>query len=337
MQRKRLLFAVVPALMLALAAPSAGHAGTAGFDLVLSHVESVDPVAEGEVVHYTLTVLNGGPRPANPFTVHVDVSPGTITGASGARWSCMFDATDAGCVHNGALPANRSSSPLVITVTAPDASDGPIFMNAAVSGGGDTNPANNAVAEDTDVSGDGAYSANIGPEGGSITTDDGQGATAENPFFGTVTFPAGGPGGVARVAEHPERLPECEAPPVEDPEYYDYDYYEEEYETYECVGDTLEVIVPPGYINPADPIVIVMTYDVSIVNPDARIAQVVIKPEEGDDTPEELPWCDAEGVAIPSPCVDSQTTLENGDVEVTILMISGDPWYQGIERPSISD
>lgn len=305
----RLLFLT---LVVALAAPVAGQADTAGFDSVLSQTESRDPVPEGEVVTYTLSVFNAGPNPANPFSIHVDVSPGAITGAAGTKWLCTFSATAADCAYSGARPALRTANPLVISVTAPTVNDGPIFQSATLSTGGDANPNNNAVSEDTDVSGNGSYSKNIPPSGGSMTTDDGQGATTENPFFGTLTFPAG-PGGVARLVEHPERLPECAV--------------------LNCVGDTLEVIVPPGYTNPSTPIVILMTYDVSIVQANSTITQVVIKPEEGDNSPDSVPPCSVAGVAFPTPCVDSQTTLANGDVEVKILMISGDPWYQGVEVP----
>lgn len=309
---RRILRALLPALILVMVAPAVAHAATSGFDLTISQTESRDPVPEGEVVTYTIRVFNAGPNPANPFSVHVDVSPGTVTGVAGIKWVCAKTSTTADCSYTGARPALRAANDLVVSVTAPPANIGPIFESATVSSSGEAITSNNTVSETTAVNGDGKYSKQIPPEGGSITTDDGNGATAENPFFGTITFPAG-PGGVARVIEHPERLPECAVLP--------------------CVGDTLEVIVPPGYTNPSSPIVIVMTYDVSIVPSEGTIAMVVIKPEEGDTSPDSVPPCSVAEVAFPTPCVDSQTTLANGDVEVTILMISGDPWYQGVEVP----
>jgi hypothetical protein len=43
-----------------------------------------------------------------------------------------------------------------------------------------------------------------------------------------------------------------------------------------------------------------------------------------------VPPCDLVGIASPSPCVDGQERIQEGDaLRIQILMLSGDPKYQG--------
>ena len=310
MNRTRFARLILPFVLLALAAPIAGHAGTTGFDLTLTQVESRDPVPENEIVTYTITVKNTGSNPSNPFSVHVDVTPGTVVGASGTRWICTTTATTADCTHEGAKPNGRLAADIVVSVRAPLTVDGPIFESATVFAAGEAVTNNNVVSEKTDVSGLGKYAKDIPPGGGSLTTDSGSGATATDTTYGTLVFPAG-PGGVARLIEHPEQIPECSY--------------------LSCIGAALDVIEPGGYTDAAHPIVVLMVFDASIAPlANGPIGIVKTRPDEGDTSPENVPPCQVAGVAFPTPCVDSDTTTVDFDRIVKILMLSGDPWYQGI-------
>jgi hypothetical protein len=168
----------------------------------------------------------------------------------------------------------------------------------------DPNGDNNTATESTEVQPKPANSDDstgfIPKGGGTVTT--GNNPTAGDPTDASVTLPGGGPGGVVSIHE--------EAPPDN---FCGGD---------DCSGKAVLVQIPDGYENPNRPPRLVLKYDVTVVRPKGG-AKIYI--QKGSETPVVVPLCSQHGVANPSPCVGSRQRLPNGDLRVTILLLSGDP------------
>ena len=121
---------VLPAPDLALTKSSAGtfmRGGSGSFSVV---VENVGPVESSGIVAVADTLPTGL----------------TATAAAGPGWACVIapSKTQVGCVRAGALAPGASFPPIDIQVAvANNAPLGALTNTATVSGGGDTNPANN--------------------------------------------------------------------------------------------------------------------------------------------------------------------------------------------------
>ena len=96
---------------------------------------------------YTVTVTNSGVGPTTTPVSVTDTAPlGLIfTGATGTGWNCTAGAQAVGCSRSDALAAGASYPPITITVNV--ASDAPEAVTnvVGVSGGGDSNSANNSA------------------------------------------------------------------------------------------------------------------------------------------------------------------------------------------------
>ena len=102
---------------------------------------------------YTVTVTNSGVGPTTaPVTVTDTFPLGlTPTAAVGGGWSCSVGAQAVGCSRSDALAAGASYPPITITVNV--ASDAPATVTnvVGVSGGGDSNSANNTASDATTI------------------------------------------------------------------------------------------------------------------------------------------------------------------------------------------
>jgi uncharacterized repeat protein (TIGR01451 family) len=125
---------------------------TATSDLAITKSHSGNAV-QGQVgFSYRITVSNVGTAPSSGTVTVTDILPPnlTATAISGAGWACALGATPS-CTRSDAL-APGTPYP-VITLTARVAIDAPasITNTATVSGGGDSNSANNTATDQTTV------------------------------------------------------------------------------------------------------------------------------------------------------------------------------------------
>ena len=279
-----------------------------------------DPVTAGNNVAYALNVTNNGPDDATGVAVTDDLPPeASFVSASGPGWNCIYD----GEVHRlfctrGAL-ANGVTRSIIIVVKAPSTPpDGCeadselascITDSAEVSAAGpddefDGNPDNDNATESTEVQPKPANSDDstgfVPKGGGTVTT--GNNPNAADPTDASVTLPGGGPGGVVSIHE--------QVPPDN---FCGND---------DCSGKAVLVQIPDGYENPNQPPRLVLKYDVTVVRPKGG-AKIYI--QKGSETPVLVPLCTEHGVANPSPCIGSRQRLPNGDLRVTVLLLSGDP------------
>ncbi len=100
---------------------------------------------------YTLTVTNSGNAATNALVSVVDTLPAglTATGISGTGWTCVLLTVT--CTRNDALAASSSYPAITVTVTVAGNAATPLTNTAAVSGGGETNTANNSASDPTIV------------------------------------------------------------------------------------------------------------------------------------------------------------------------------------------
>jgi uncharacterized repeat protein (TIGR01451 family) len=277
-----------------------------------------DPVTAGNDVSYQIDVTNNGPDDSTGVAVTDDLPPGTsFVSATGNGWTCDFDSESRTvfCTRDGLVEGGTRS--INVVLRAPDpAPDGCqangdlascITDSATVDFSGpddqfDPNTSNNTATETTEVQprpqNPDQSTGFVPPEGGKVTT--GNNPTAADNTDATVKLPPG-PGGVVNIEEMTPPPDLC---------------------VNGCTGQAVEIDIPDGYTNPDQPARATLKYDTTVVRPKGG-AKIYIK--KGDNAPVLAPPCLEHGVANPSPCVGSRQRLPNGDLKVTILLLSGDP------------
>jgi uncharacterized repeat protein (TIGR01451 family) len=132
--------------------PASAQAATA--DLAITKSDSADPVKEGAVLTYTITVTNLGPGTASGVTVtdeldsHVDFGS-----AASTQGTCDVRGKTVTC-DVGTLGASPNAQSATITVNVTPKRAGQLSNTATVAvGSGDTdpNPANNSATQTTTV------------------------------------------------------------------------------------------------------------------------------------------------------------------------------------------
>jgi uncharacterized repeat protein (TIGR01451 family) len=131
--------------------PTIIDAASLGADLTIakSHVGNFVQGQTGAV--YTLTARNiGGAATAGQVTVSDTLPPSlTATSIAGPGWTCTL--APLACARNDALAAGASYPAITLTVDVQDAAPQVVTNNAAVSGGGETNLANDSATDVTNV------------------------------------------------------------------------------------------------------------------------------------------------------------------------------------------
>jgi CSLREA domain-containing protein/uncharacterized repeat protein (TIGR01451 family) len=278
-----------------------------------------DPVTAGNDVAYALNVKNHGPDDSTGVFVTDNLpQEASFVSASGAGWNCIYDSEVHRVFCSRNALANGDTKTIIIVVQAPstppdgcedDSAPSCITNSAEVSPTGpddqsDGDPDNDNATESTAVepkpaNGDDSTGF-VPPGGGTVTT--GNNPTAGDPTDASVTLPPGGPGGVVTLHEEPPPDNFCGGD--------------------DCSGKAVLVQIPDGYENSHRPARLVLKYDVTVVRPRGG-AKIYI--QKGSETPVLVPLCTVHGVANPSPCVGSRQRLSNGDLRVTVLLLSGDP------------
>jgi uncharacterized repeat protein (TIGR01451 family) len=164
----------------------------ADLTIAKTHTGSFTPGQTGAL--YTIIVSNAGTGPTTGAVTVVDSLPAklTATAMSGTGWTCTLSTLT--CARTDVLAATAAYPPIMLTVSV--ASDAPssVINTATVSGGGETNTANDMATDPTTV-GPGAdltvaktHAANFAPgQTGAIYTIT-VGNAGTGPTTGTVTL-----------------------------------------------------------------------------------------------------------------------------------------------------
>jgi uncharacterized protein (TIGR03437 family) len=116
-------------------------------DLTISktHTGNFAPAETGKT--YTITITNAGSAATTGVVTVTDTLPAglTATGMSGSGWTCVLGTLT--CTRSDALAASAPYPSITVTVNVAGNSAGSLTNTATVSGGGETNRANN-IAND---------------------------------------------------------------------------------------------------------------------------------------------------------------------------------------------
>jgi uncharacterized repeat protein (TIGR01451 family) len=105
---------------------------------------------------YTITVTNIGTAPSSGTVTVVDTLPAglTATAISGAGWTTNLAALK--CTRTDALPGGSAYPAITVIVSVATNAPASVINTAIVSGGGDTNSANNTASDPTTINTSGA-------------------------------------------------------------------------------------------------------------------------------------------------------------------------------------
>ena len=126
--------------------PTTITAPVSGSDLTIAKVHSPSTAVPGQTITYTVTVKNvGASASSGPVTVTETPPTGlTITALAGAGWTCTIPT----CTRSDALAPAASYPDITVTASVgANVAPGTVTNTAVVSGGGDTNTANNTASD----------------------------------------------------------------------------------------------------------------------------------------------------------------------------------------------
>jgi uncharacterized repeat protein (TIGR01451 family) len=155
----------------------------ADMTLALAHVGAF---AQGGPGTYTLTASNvGGAASSGPVMV-ADALPAGLTpvSASGSGWSCPIAGQTVNCSRSDALAATQSYPAITLTVAILPTAAGSAVNSAAVSGGGESNLANDSATDTVAIGGVPDMAVSLTNSGGFV-----QGRPAS--FSATISNPGG--------------------------------------------------------------------------------------------------------------------------------------------------
>jgi LPXTG-site transpeptidase (sortase) family protein len=123
-------------------------------DLTISK-NHTDPLIRGSTTAtFTLTAHNAGGGPTTGTVTVTDVLPAglTPTAAAGSGWTCPAPAGQTvSCTRSDVLAAGASFPPILVTATVLASSANAVTNVATVSGGGETNAANDTASDPTNI------------------------------------------------------------------------------------------------------------------------------------------------------------------------------------------
>lgn len=146
----------------------------------------------------------------------------------------------------------------------------------------------------------------VNPGGDFFSTCSGS-PTASDDTCADLIFPAG-PGGFTKLTEEARGIVLCQLNPA-------------------CLGDDVNVRIPPGYNDSDHPVVLRIYYDRSEV--------ILGHPRTLDQKPSGLTIVLPPCLLPPNrvlPCQAGVRTLLGGDIRIQVLLLSGDPKFQGFIR-----
>jgi uncharacterized repeat protein (TIGR01451 family) len=126
-------------------------------DLTIAKVHGPSIALPGQTVTYDVTVTNTGnlPSSGSPVTVIENPPPGlTVTALSGGGWTCAVPTRTCTRSVSDALNPGASYPPITVTTSVgAGVASGTLTNTAVVSGGGDSNAANNTATDPTVIGG----------------------------------------------------------------------------------------------------------------------------------------------------------------------------------------
>jgi uncharacterized repeat protein (TIGR01451 family) len=144
-------------------------------DFAISIAHPSGPFIQGQVgATYFVNVVNNGTIASNGTVTVTNSLPSSLTptAIAGPGWTCTLSTLT--CTRSDPLPPPSVYPEIIVTVNVAGNAPGTLTVNANISGGGDSNPTNNTVADTSPVT----SAVNIVPSGGtSATVTAGQAAT----------------------------------------------------------------------------------------------------------------------------------------------------------------
>jgi uncharacterized repeat protein (TIGR01451 family) len=132
--------------------PATAQAATT--DLAITKTDSPDPVREGQVLTYTIAVMNEGPAAATGVTLSDKLSNQVdFVSVESSQGTCDRNGRNVNC-DLGTLAADPYAQAATVTIKVRPSKDGQITNTATVEAGPDDtdpNPANNSASETTTV------------------------------------------------------------------------------------------------------------------------------------------------------------------------------------------
>lgn len=285
-------------------------------NLSIAKADEPDPVTAGEDIRYTVTVNNAGPDDASNVVVTDTLPAGsTFIGATETDWTCTFEVggeeqPDTVTCTRASIAVDETAPPIDIDVQAPSTA-GPAVNTATVSADQpDPNTDNNTDTETTTVQAANTAdaAATFCANGCTLDTDPGTGATPGDP---TVTYL------IVPDDADPQTVSLLEVAASTAPTFCG---------GQKCNGQIVTITGEDtdggisGVTDPNDPIIVKLVFDKTVKGG----TQIYIK-KPGFTTAMLVANCTTPGVASPHPCVSTKTILPNGDREITVLLLSGDP------------
>jgi uncharacterized repeat protein (TIGR01451 family) len=164
--------ALLLTLAVALVLPASSQAATA--DLELTKSDNPDPVVEGAVLTYEITVNNLGPGTASGVTVTDELSSQVdFVSAAASQGSCDRNGRMVTC-DLGTVAGDPTPGSATVTIQVRPKKAGPLTNSASVAvGEGDNDPvaANNTEAETTTVTEAGGGTGGATCDGRAVTID----------------------------------------------------------------------------------------------------------------------------------------------------------------------
>jgi hypothetical protein len=282
-----------------IAAPSAS-AGSVTATTSLSGAP--DPVTAGHTAAFTTSFANG-PAAAHDVEVRITVPAGGFVDAIPTSGACDLEHAHQLECEFGVVAAGADVSATVL-VTAPGSPGSPGTLDATVRWSAEGRPAEylNASLGVVPVSPD-DLSEWVLPQGGTVTTDPGTGATTQNPQVTTAEVPATAVGTETSLSED-DAAPGAFCAPYQP-----------------CFGQVSTITIGQTF-TPGDPLRLVFILDKSEIPKHTKIKTI---PMYHDSVP--VPNCTGPaGVAAPDPCVVSRKKLKKGDVETVVLSSTNGRW-----------
>ena len=120
-----------------------------GVDLAISKTHAGSFTQGQTGAAYTINVTNVGSLASSGLITVTDALPTnlTATAISGTGWTCVL--SNLTCTRSDAIAAGTNFQPITLTVTVATNAPASVTNTAAVSGGGDVNPANNTASDVT--------------------------------------------------------------------------------------------------------------------------------------------------------------------------------------------
>ena len=134
---------------------SSGGGGGAAPDLAIAAAEA-GPFMQGQTAAYALTASNVGTAPTTGMVTVTDTVPTGLApmALAGTGWNCNLSSVT--CSRSDALTPSASYPPITLTVNVMPNAPPSVVDTANVSGGGDSNAANNIAIDTTTIGGGGS-------------------------------------------------------------------------------------------------------------------------------------------------------------------------------------